>query len=122
MLIGSINVGYRQKPYTDNPTRLALYAETVSGGIVRRDRNIKYQDIPISLAFLTDATKDMLKEYLMDTVRPYGTAQIQGDDGLGIGHDPGAGPVSLVWFQDNFPAEWIAHNKWNVNLIFRKYY
>jgi hypothetical protein len=121
MFIGSIDVGYRQKPFIDNPSRVVLFAETVGGTVVRRDRNIKFQDVSITLAYITDAVKDSLKTYLMDTIRPYGTATVEPDppDDLGIG---ASGEENLIWFQESFQAEWIAHDKWNVSLIFRKYF
>ena len=121
MLIGTTNYGYRATPegsVIETPTRWTTVGVSLAGTVTTYDYGVKEEYIPITFIGLTTAQKNVMKAYLMNTIKPYGTVSITPDSGddLGIGAS-GATNVKFV----SFEAVYLASNLYQVNLQFVYY-
>ena len=118
MTIGGVSCGARNTPAVDTPTKWVSAGISMNADVTRTDFGKKAQDIPVHFSLMTQTTKDSLKTALMDTAGPYGTVSVTPDtnDDLGIG---ASGAVNLIFL--TFSAQYVAGDRWAVDVLFRKY-
>ena len=118
MYIGTINVGTRSKPAKDSPKRWTTAAVSAAGIVTQQDYAKTEQDVELNFRLKTETLKNNVKNYLMESVRPYGKVIITPDSGDAL--ETGATSPTEFIFLD-FEADYVANQWWNFKVTVRKY-
>jgi hypothetical protein len=102
------------------PKRYFTAGISAAGDVTVYDFGKKSQDIVLEWNIMSGTTKDSLKSYLMDTIKPFGTVSVTPDtnDDLQCGAS-GATNLTFIDFQAQYRTGTV--NKWRVTVTVRKY-
>lgn len=119
MIIGSVTLERRSNEgIVEEPQRWYSAGLSEAADVSRLDFGHKQQDVTIVFATLTEALKNSLKSYLMDTAGQFGTVSVTPD----TGDDLGIGATEAVYLTFiSFQAKRVAYNIWHVTCNFRYY-
>lgn len=121
MTIGTVNMGTRSHPATDEPMRWISAGLSAAGDVTVFDFGRTQQDVPIYFRLKSDTQRTTLKTQLETTSKPWGLVSVTPDanDDLGIG---ASGAVNLYYVANSFKAQRVSGTLlWHINVLFRKY-